>query len=245
MLNGICLLTAIPMRKTKSDKSEMINQILFGETFTIKKQEKKWSYIQLHHDQYEGWIDNQQYHIVKELNIQYKISNKKHANLKVNNTSQPLILGSLIPINKKLQTKLNISENLSFCTMKPFHSWFIKMAKKYLNSPYLWGGRTPIGIDCSGYTQMIFRFFNKQLPRDAYQQAKIGKTIHDLKNVKLGDLAFFETNKSITHVGIILKNNKIIHASGKVRIDTLDKNGIYKTTPNSYTHKLKLIKRII
>lgn len=245
MINGICLLTVIAMRKTKSDKSEMINQILFGETFEIKKQDKNWSHIQLHHDQYEGWIDNNQYQLIEDLNTKYKISNKKQANLKINNTSQPLILGSLIPTNQKLKTKLNISENLSFCKMNPFNTWFIKMAKKYLNSPYLWGGRTPIGIDCSGYTQMVFRFFKQQLPRDAYQQARIGKPIYYLKDVKLGDLAFFETKKVITHVGIILQKNKIIHASGKVRIDSLDETGIFNTTSKTYTHKLKLIKRII
>ena len=111
MINGICLLTVIAMRKTKSDKSEMINQILFGETFEIKKQDKNWSHIQLHHDQYEGWIDNNQYQLIEDLNTKYKISNKKQANLKINNTSQPLILGSLIPTNQKLKTKLNISEN--------------------------------------------------------------------------------------------------------------------------------------
>ena len=233
------------MRKTKSDRSEMINQILFGETFKIKQVDKKWSYIQLNHDKYEGWIDNKQYHVIKDLNLQYKISNKKQANLKIKTVSQPLILGSLIPVNEKLKKTLHISENLSFCTMHPFKTWFVKIAKKYLNSPYLWGGRTPMGIDCSGYTQMVFRFFNIQLPRDAYQQANIGDKIHDLKDVKLGDLAFFETNNTITHVGIILRKNKIIHASGKVRIDRLDKNGIYNTTLNTHTHKLKFIKRII
>lgn len=232
------------MRKTKSDKSEMINQILFGETFIIQKQDKKWSYVQLLHDKYQGWIDNQQYHIIKNLNIEYRISNKKQSNLKINTISQPLTLGSLIPTSKKLKTDLCISEHLSCYEMNPFNIWFIKMAKKYLNTPYLWGGRTLMGIDCSGYTQMVYRFFKKQLPRDAYQQAKIGKKISYLKDVKLGDLAFFGTTRKITHVGIILRKDEIIHASGKVRIDLLDENGIFNTTSKTYTHKLKLIKRI-
>ena len=233
------------MRKKKSDKSEMINQILFGETFKIKKQTKQWSHIELYHDKYQGWINNKQYHVIQNKNITHNISNKKQSTLKINSISQPLLLGSLIPKNKKLRKELAISENLSFCKMRPFNTWFIKMVKKYLNSPYLWGGRTPIGIDCSGYTQMVYRFFNKQLPRDAYQQAKEGKKISYLQDVQLGDLAFFETKKSITHVGIILDKKKIIHASGKVRIDMLDEIGIINIDSKLYTHKLKLIKRII
>lgn len=245
MLNAICLLPVIPMRNKKSDKSEMINQILFGETFKILQKNKNWSYIELQHDQYRGWIDNKQYHILNNNNRTFNISNKKHANIKVNNIQQPLILGSLIPQEKIIKQQLKISENLHFCTMKPINTWFVKIAKKYLNTPYLWGGRTTLGIDCSGYTQMVYRFFNIQLPRDAYQQEKIGKTIEKINTIKLGDLAFFGTQKSITHVGIVLGVNKIIHASGKVRIDILDSNGILNSESKKYTHQLKKVKRIL
>tara|TARA_B100000965_G_scaffold361979_1_gene343710 strand:- start:285 stop:1025 length:741 start_codon:yes stop_codon:yes gene_type:complete len=241
MLIGICTLPVIPMRKTESDKSEMVNQILFGESFDIIKQTHKWSYVKLNHDNYYGWIDNKQYQIVPHHNIKFKVSNKKNTNILIKNIKQPLILGSLIPNNKKLRSLIELKENISYFNIDSFETCLIKTVKKYINTPYLWGGRTTLGIDCSGFTQIIFRLFNINLPRDSYQQAKLGKCI---EKPIIGDLAFFEKESKINHVGIILKNNKIIHASGKVRIDYIDKYGIYDNEKDSYSHKLKVIKRL-
>ena len=241
---GICLLTVIPMRKEKSDSSEMVNQILFGESFKILKKDSKWIYIKLLHDSYTGWICEKQYTIINTKITQNIICNKKVCNIQIKNIKQPIVLGSLIPKEKLIQKKINITLNLNFCKMDNIENWFLKICKKYLNTPYLWGGRTPFGIDCSGYTQMVFRFFNINLPRDAYQQEKIGKNINFLKS-KIGDLAFFQKNNKITHVGIILKSNKIIHSSGKVKIDYIDNLGIYEDIKlKRYTHKLQSIKRV-
>tara|TARA_Y100001954_G_C15735939_1_gene565811 strand:+ start:568 stop:1311 length:744 start_codon:yes stop_codon:yes gene_type:complete len=243
MLNGICVLPVIPMRKTPSDKSEMINQVLFGETFLVLKKNHKWSYIKLSHDKYKGWVDNKQFKVVKNTNHKFIISTKKQASIKINSIRQNLPLGSLIPLNKNLRQEINIAENLSFHDVS-CEKWFLKLAKKYLNSPYMWGGRTPNGIDCSGYTQMVYRFFNIKLPRDSKEQAQLGKKLNNNLNAQLGDLAFFGNKKSINHVGIVLKRNKIIHASGKVRIDLLDSNGILNTETNTYSHKLRFIKTL-
>jgi cell wall-associated NlpC family hydrolase len=135
-----------------------------------------------------------------------------------------------------------MSQNITFCDVNPFEKGFINITKQYLNTPYLWGGRTSIGIDCSGFTQIIYRLFNIHLPRDAHQQAKVGSIT---KNIKLGDIAFFEKESKINHVGIILNNNQIIHASGKVRIDSIDSKGIFNKELNLYTHHLKYIKKIL
>ena len=244
MLNGICILPIIPMRKLKSDKSEMINQVLFGETFKILEKNDNWSRIKLFHDGYTGWIDNKQYTGIQALKTEFNICNKKYCNITINTTKQPLLMGSLVPKNKTLKNKLLIKSDVTFLSINNFQIWFLKIAKKYLNTPYMWGGRTPIGIDCSGYSQMVYRFFKLQLPRDANQQAKVGKKISSIQKIKLGDLAFFNSNKLIDHVGIVLNNNTIIHASGKVRIDKLDKTGIFNKEKGLYTHKLKLLRRV-
>jgi len=233
------------MREKKSDKSEMTNQVLFGESFQILKKTNKWSYIELHHDTYKGWVNNKQFQITTNLNNRFIISNKKQAYIKINSIRQPLILGSLITKNNKLKQEIHLNVNLSFSKMKPFELWFVKIAKKYLNTPYLWGGRTTLGIDCSGYTQMVYRLFETSLPRDSHQQAKVGQEILDIKNIKMGDLAFFSKKNKINHVGIVLNKKQIIHASGKVRIDKLDNNGIFNEESNSYTHTLQKINRVI
>jgi gamma-D-glutamyl-L-lysine dipeptidyl-peptidase len=115
-----------------------------------------------------------------------------------------------------------------------------------LNSPYLWGGKTPFGIDCSGFTQMAYKLAGIKLRRDAWQQAEQGHTINLLEETEPGDLAFFDNDEgNIVHVGIILRDHKIIHAAGKVRIDSIDHYGINNKELKKYTHKLRLIKRMV
>ena len=124
-------------------------------------------------------------------------------------------------------------------------SKIITTALRFLNSPYLWGGRTPLGIDCSGFTQMVYRLQGIDLPRDAYQQSEVGTTLSFIEESEAGDLAFFDDQEGkITHVGIMLEDNHIIHASGKVRIDRIDQQGIFNKETGKHTHKLRLIKSI-
>jgi len=122
----------------------------------------------------------------------------------------------------------------------------INNALIFLNAPYLWGGRTPFGIDCSGFTQIIYRLQGIKIPRDAYQQADLGTPLNFIEESEEGDLAFFNNNEGkIVHVGLIMKNNQIIHASGKVRIDKIDQKGIFNIEKNKHTHKLRIIKKLI
>lgn len=228
-MNGINYLSVVPMRKETSDKSEMINQVLYGETFKILEKTEKWSKIQLHHDKYEGWIDNKQWmpgNKYSTINNSKKIVSDLF--LKKNNVIYPA--GSFVDFK--------ITENKKS---------ILQTAKLFLNTPYLWGGRTFMGIDCSGFTQVVFRLHNIKILRDAYQQATQGKKI-TLTNAITNDLAFFSNSEGhVIHVGIVIKeksNLKIIHASGKVRIDSLDENGIFNAERQIYTHHLHSLKRI-
>lgn len=249
MKHAICNVTIAPIRAENNDRSEMISQLLFGETIEIIEINDNWTRVKCLYDNYEGWVDSKQYFFTENiieseflsLNISHPCQHK--------DTPIPLVLGCRLPnfdgLNFKIEKQkfiytgkaVNKSIN-SLANLK-------KIALKYINAPYLWGGRSPFGIDCSGYTQMVFSFFNIQLPRDAYMQANIGETINFVGETRLGDLAFFGKEENITHVGICLGNNEFIHASGKVRIDTLDHIGIYNKEVKKYTHFIKTIKRII
>ncbi len=258
MQYGVCALSAIPMRKDPEDAAEMINQVLFGETFEVVEHRKKWSLVRLAHDQYEGWIDNKQMEPCTETF--YKsgtsatptvsqelidiISDQKTAEF------YPIFVGSVLPFYSP-GGKLKIGER-DFSFSGAAHQGqkdrdkLVEHAYQYLNAPYLWGGRTPAGIDCSGFTQMVYRLAGFSLPRDSGQQATHGITLSFIEESEPGDLAFFDNEEGrIVHVGIILHDNYILHASGKVRLDRLDQTGIFNRETGSHTHKLRVIKKII
>ncbi|OUV76252.1 MAG: hydrolase Nlp/P60 [Flavobacteriales bacterium TMED123] len=253
MKYGISNIAIVPMRAEPSDKSEMTNQVLFGEHFKVIEQENKFSKIVLSHDCYEGWICNKQWLEINEEN--YKSLSKEVSTITIDildiikkDSHQPIVIGSILPNYKSGHALIN-NEMYQFegLTTPGFakKEKLIENAFIYLNAPYLWGGRSPLGIDCSGLSQMAYRLQGINLPRDAYQQAEIGTTVVTLEESEAGDLAFFENNEGkIVHVGIILENNYIIHASGKVRIDSIDKQGIFNKELAAYTHKLRLIKSI-
>jgi cell wall-associated NlpC family hydrolase len=139
------------------------------------------------------------------------------------------------------QYSLNQPETISYDK-----SNLIENALLFLNAPYLWGGRTPLGIDCSGFTQLIYRMNGFDLLRDASQQATQGEVLSFIEESEPGDLAFFDNNEgAITHVGLIMSDNYIIHAHGKVRIDRLDQSGIFNVEKKVHTHKLRVIKKIL
>ena len=250
---GISNLAIVPMRIQPMDKSEMINQMLFGEHFTVIDEDKGWSKIRLAHDDYEGWVCNKQWVEIEE-DI-YKQLDKEVSTITIDildviskDHHQPIIIGSILPSYKSGYALIN-NEMYKFdgLTTAGFTNKekLVENALMYLNAPYLWGGRSPLGIDCSGFTQMIYRLQGIDLPRDACQQAEVGKTLSLVKNAEAGDLVFFDNNEGrITHVGIILDNNHIIHASGKVRVDKIDQQGIFNKELSTHTHKLRLIKSI-
>ena len=250
---GISNLSIVPMRIEAADQSEMVNQVIFGEHFKVLEIRKKWSKIRLAHDSYEGWICNKQWIEIEEDT--YKQLDKEVATITTDildiikkTHHQPIVIGSILPSYKSGHALIN-NEMYQFdgLTTPGFikKDKLVENALMYLNAPYLWGGRSPLGIDCSGFTQMVYRLQGVDLPRDAYQQAEVGTTLSFVEESEPGDLAFFDNAEGkITHVGIILEDNHIIHASGKVRIDRIDQQGIFNTEIGNHTHKLRLIKSI-
>lgn len=253
---GICRLSVVPVRRDAADSSEMISQLLFGEHYQVleRSDDQKWCRIQNAFDNYEGWIDAKQHNEITEAyfnqinDSEYKIATDLFARMLYKKQVIHVVLGSVLPLlNNPL---FQHEEQLAFNgEAKSLHQkWeaelMISLAKKYLNAPYLWGGRSPFGIDCSGFTQVVFRVAGYKLARDSKDQIMQGKEVL-LDAAEPGDLAFF-TNKAgkMNHVGLILKDGEIIHASGKVRIDQLDSQGIFNREINSYTHQFFKVRRI-
>ncbi len=258
MQYGLCNLSVVPLRLDPADPSEMVNQVLFGECFAILEARKKWSRIRLAHDKYEGWIDSKQLiHISEEYYKLLTSEKKKHISTQLieiisNDTRKefyPIFLGSFLPFLKDQKVQLNDDEysfNGQTTQSSASRKELIDFSLQYMHAPYLWGGRTPAGIDCSGFTQMVYRLSGHNIPRDASEQAKLGQTLSFIEESEVGDLAFFDNSEGkIVHVGIILEDNYILHASGKVRLDRLDQTGIFNAEIGQHTHKLRVIKKII
>jgi cell wall-associated NlpC family hydrolase len=255
---GVCCLSVIPVRADVSDKSEMVSQLLFGETFSILSLSKGWAKIVIDHDSYEGWIDEKQIiplssneHTQILSNPKYYSTDLVHAINQKNAHSIPILPGSMLYSASASEFLLG-DKTYSFdgqsikADILPSIDKMKRNALLFLNSPYLWGGRTPFGIDCSGFVQIVARLSGISLPRDTRQQAEEGALINLISEAKPGDLAFFDNaDGRIIHVGILLENTQIIHASGKVRIDTIDHQGIFREDTKRYSHQLRVIKRII
>lgn len=258
MKYGIGHLSVVPCRSEASDSSEQVTQLLFGETIKVFEKRKSWYRIKTNFDQYECWIDEKQFVFInqstfEELNTNKPIATSDLIALVTQESDGyvlPIPIGSNLPRFKDSQFELNGSihqfdgatVNTSTVSDK---SKIAENAYMLLNAPYQWGGRSPFGIDCSGFVQIIYKLNGIFMPRDAYQQAEMGQTLSFIEEAEEGDLAFFDNDEGkITHVGIILTNNRIIHASGKVRIDKLDHQGIFNLEKRDYTHRLRLISKI-
>lgn len=239
MNKGICSVSVAPVRAAASDTAEMVTQLLFGESCDIIEVEDNWTYIRIHWDGYQGWMDTKQLRPVPEALINERRTILLPKPFSVENTAEGQLLlsmGSEIDSEKAQDHQTKLPERKSI----------VSTARGFLHTPYLWGGRSYFGIDCSGLVQIVFKIHGVKLPRDAYQQAEVGEVLSFVGESKPGDLAFFENEAGkITHVGIMLDDQNIIHAHGKVRIDTLDSVGIYNADLRKHTHKLRFVRRVL
>jgi hypothetical protein len=253
---GFTKLSIIPVRAENKEQSEMVTQLLFGDIFTVLSEKKNWLEIQIESDQYLGWIDKTMFFEISET----QFNAIKHSPLKINKNlvcylhseeeNIHLVRGSSfyqIENHQILIGEKNYKiEHFDTVSGENIRKEIIETAKSYLSTPYLWGGKTPFGIDCSGFSQMVYKINSISIPRDASQQVDLGVSRNFIDEASPGDLAFFDNEEgNVIHVGIIMEGRKIIHASGEVRIDRLDHQGIFNVDKKIYTHKLRVIQNII
>jgi len=249
MKYGLCPLSIVPLRLEPSDTSEMVTQLLYGESFKILEVRKKWSRIRLAFDSYEGWLDNKQLlELSEETYLELQNSAPKYAADLVDMVTTQDHQLLTVPLGSSIHPIAILGHQFEGHVMEGLHpkSNLVQTALAYLNAPYLWGGKTPFGIDCSGFTQMVYKLNGYALLRDASQQATQGEPLSFIEECEPGDLAFFDNAEgNIIHVGIIMEDNYIIHAHGKVRVDRIDHSGIFNVEQRMHTHKLRVIKKII
>jgi cell wall-associated NlpC family hydrolase len=238
MNKGICIVTVAPVRAENSDRAEIVTEILFGESADILEVDKSWTKIKMHYDGYEGWMDTKQLKPVTDEELAKRkitVVTEDFSSVIMNDGKTLLSMGSEVEFPVVASRRSH----------EPRESIALA-AREFLNVPYLWGGKSFFAVDCSGFTQLVYKIHNIKLPRDASQQAEVGEALTFVEESRPGDLAFFENPEGkIIHVGIMLENQKIIHASGKVRIDTLDSTGIFNKEMNKHTHKLRVIKNVL
>lgn len=251
---GICRLSIVPVRAEGNDRAEVVTQLLFGDHYEVlaAAENNDWLKIKIHFDGYEGWIDRKQHYHISEAyfnqvnNSDYKICTDLTSSILFSKHHITIVLGSILPISTneifKVEEQLAFNGEAKSLSQRREFDFLKQVAFKYINAPYLWGGRSPFGIDCSGFVQNVFRISGYKLPRDAYQQADMGELV---EATKPGDLAFFAKESKIDHVGICIGKDEIIHASGKVRVDRINDEGIKHADSGQLTHKLHSIRRIL
>lgn len=255
---GICRVAVAPLRAEPSDRAEIVSQLLFGDHVEILQKDERWWLIQNGYDGYQGWMDFRQLAAITQDQFTDLQECKWLAPLSFNNlltaadgslyhlspaSNLPYLAEGFCSVGKE-KYRLNFEPHDP--TKVNFKADVETTAKFFQNIPYLWGGRQLFGMDCSGFVQTVFKMLNIKLNRDAAQQAEQGELVGFLAECRPGDVAFFDNAEGkITHVGIMLGPNEIIHASAKVKIDPIDDEGIFNRELGVYSHKLRIIKRFV
>jgi gamma-D-glutamyl-L-lysine dipeptidyl-peptidase len=245
-----CHLSVIPVRAENKDEAEIVTQLLFGETAEVLEEVQQWRKIRITHDGYEGWIDRKQGRVISDqmvTELQKKSFRLFDTTITVSSPWGPIqiLKGAQLPNSSDSFSIGEDTFSILSTNRENKPKDIASIALSYINAPYLWGGRSPFGIDCSGFTQVALQQLGIQIARDASQQVLQGKFIN-YEDAQIGDLVFFENKKgNIHHVGLLLENTKIIHASGRIRIDLLTKEGILNTESETITHNFHSIRRFL
>lgn len=246
---GICRVAVAPVRASNSDTAEIVTQLLFGDHVIVLEKGQPWIKIRFEADDYEGWMDFKQLTYISPEEYQNNTNSEKQhlcdpiGEINGPNGKERILFGSELPRLKDNQITLGEDVYTFDEAPKTTAPDLIESALMYLNAPYLWGGKSLFGVDCSGFIQNIYRVRQINLPRDASKQVHSGELI-SYEDRQVGDIPFFINSKGIVHhVGILVEKDKIIHAAGCIRIDPFDEKGIFRTDLNTYTHHYHSIKR--
>ncbi len=251
------MITVAGMRLYADHKSEMVSQLLFGETFSLIESRDDWLYIEAGFDSYRGWVHQSQAELLDEkaaarLNRLESMISVSEGEVIIEGGVIKVSPGSTLYSENGTDSEFELNgciyryNGRSIKTIQQISEDIEPLALLFLNSPYLWGGRSCFGTDCSGFVQTVYKMAGVILPRDASVQATRGRDIHLLEEAAPGDLVFFDNDQGeITHTGILLGPSEVIHSYGVVRVDSLDHQGIFNRDKNKYTHKLRLIKRVL
>lgn len=250
---GLCIYSTLAVRGRSAHSSEMISQLLYGELYQVLSvnKAKEWIKIKMIKDGYEGWITYGQHNEValdyaeRYQKVEHPVVTRLIYPIFDNQKTIHLSVGSTLPFHYEKCDPIQLKYATLHSVLPSNNTEHPKStAEKYMSVPYLWGGRSIFGIDCSGLSQTVMGAHGINLPRDAYQQAEIGKKV-SFSKTKAGDLAYFNNDKGkITHVGIVSDKGKIIHSSHFVREDILTKDGIFSNREGKQTHELSHIMRV-
>lgn len=247
----VAIAAVCPMRSEPSHKSEMVSQLLLGEAGEMLEEQGDFTKIRCLYDEYEGWCTNSQLVYTTHIEALQPTGyiTQRNATALLNGANINLALAT--PVYNKLTIGNYTTEFdesvMAYARLPQALTGVVvqQLAWPYINTPYLWGGKSNFGIDCSGFTQQVFKMAGTPLLRDAYQQATQGQPVNSLQEAACGDLAYFDNEQGrITHVGILLNNNTIIHASGYVRVDSINDEGITNSVTGKKTHRLKEVRRM-
>lgn len=244
---------AAPVRRKPAHAREMVNQLLFGESVSIRKERGDWVKVRGLHDDYEGWMTRNMLLMQtrEQAETRYPaVVTDLIGKISIGNDSIYVPAGATLPAFDNGQGLLGeqvyvFSGQWRDRDAETANGDLVRhLAGAWLHAPYLWGGRTPLGVDCSGFVQVIYKMMGMDLPRDAWQQAQEGKPVKKLEEARAGDLAFFDKKDTIVHTGILLGDDRIIHASGEVRIDGISSKGIIHAETGKRTARLRAIRRL-
>lgn len=260
MVKAIVLHSVVPVRREPQETAAQETQLLFAETCTILSELDRWIEIKNDADGQHGWVDakmltrlsSAEWKLLRQAQCVARVKLPMAYALSMNNgQTLPLAAGTCLPNYHDGQFELlgvpfRIDPSMVAAEpMEMTEANLLETVRFFLNIPYLWGGKNAMGLDCSGFTQVVLSLFGHSLLRNASEQVQQGRAIHSLSSARMGDLAFFDhEDGKISHVGLLLDKERIVHCSGRVKVEKIDEQGIFSVEAgNTYTHHLVTIRR--